>query len=111
MKSLDIYNNIKYLSIFNEIKVFINKVTIDTRKISNNDCYIGIKGDKNDGNLFYMDAFNKGASLVILENFIINDEIMDYIKNNNKSLKKINLLLFEYLTPNSLFILHLLLLE
>ena len=28
-----------------------------------------------------------------------------------KSLKKINLLLFEYLTPNSLFILHLLLLE
>ena len=30
MKSLDIYNNIKYLSIFNEIKVFINKVTIDT---------------------------------------------------------------------------------
>ncbi len=86
MRTLDIYENVKYLSIFNEIDVNINKITIDTRKVCENDCYIGIKGDKNDGNLFYMDAFNKGASLVILENFIINDEIMDYIKNNNKSI-------------------------
>ena len=86
MKSLDIYNNIKYLYIFNEIKVFINKVTIDTRKISNNDCYIGIKGDKNDGNLLYMEAFNKGASIAILENFTITDEINDYLVKNNKSI-------------------------
>ena len=85
MNSLDIYNNIKYLSIFNEIKVFINKVTIDTRKISNNDCYIGIKGDKNDGNLLYMEAFNKGASIAILENFTITDEINDYL--NSKTLE------------------------
>ena len=65
MRTLDIYENVKYLSIFNEIDVNINKITIDTRKVCENDCYIGIKGDKNDGNLFYMDAFNKGAKQVL----------------------------------------------
>lgn len=86
MNTLDIYKNIKYLSLFNEVNRNINKITIDTRKVVDGDCYIGIKGDKNDGNLFYMDAFNKGASLVILEHFDINDEIMDYLVKNNKSI-------------------------
>ena len=86
MNTLDIYKNIKYLSLFNEVNRNINKITIDTRKVVDGDCYIGIKGDKNDGNLFYMDAFNKGASLVILERFNINDEVMDYLVKNNKSI-------------------------
>ena len=86
MNTLDIYKNIKYLSLFNEVNRNINKITIDTRKVVDGDCYIGIKGDKNDGNLFYMDAFNKGASLVILEHFDINDEVMDYLVKNNKSI-------------------------
>ena len=42
MRTLDIYENVKYLSIFNEIDVNINKITIDTRKVCENDCYIGI---------------------------------------------------------------------
>jgi len=49
MKTLDIYKTLKYLSLFNEINTNINKITIDTRKIEKNDCYIGIKGEKNDG--------------------------------------------------------------
>ena len=79
MKTMDIYKNIKYLSLYNEISNKINKITIDTRKVVDNDCYIGIKGEKNDGNLFFMDAFKKGANLVILENFKMTDKVMDYI--------------------------------
>ena len=86
MKTLDIYKNIKYLSLYNEISNKINKITIDTRKVVDNDCYIGIKGEKNDGNLFFMDAFKKGANLVILENFKMTDKVMDYILKNNKSI-------------------------
>ena len=86
MKTLDIYKNIKYLSLYNEISGEINKITIDTRKVVDNDCYIGIKGEKNDGNLFFIDAFKKGANLVILENFKMTDEVMDYIVKNNKSI-------------------------
>ena len=86
MKTLDIYKTLKYLSLFNEINTNINKITIDTRKIEKNDCYIGIKGEKNDGNKFFMDAFEKGASLVILDNFEMTDEINDYLVKNNKSI-------------------------
>lgn len=39
----------------------------DTRNISEGDVYIGIKGETFDGNLFYKDAFSKGACAAILE--------------------------------------------
>lgn len=39
----------------------------DTRIINKNDIYVGIKGANFDGNLFYEDAFNKGAKVCILE--------------------------------------------
>ncbi len=39
----------------------------DTRKISKDDIYIGIKGKNFDGNKFFNEAFNKGASACILE--------------------------------------------
>lgn len=86
MKSLDIYNNIKYLNIFNEIDVDINKITIDSRKAENGDCYIAIKGEKNDGNKFYMDAFLKGASVAVLDNIDVTSEVENYLKENNKSI-------------------------
>ena len=86
MKSLDIYNNIKYLKIFNEIEININKITIDSRKVEAGDCYIGIKGEKNDGNKFFMDAFLKGASVSILDNANVTDEVENYLKENNKSI-------------------------
>ena len=61
MKTLDIYKTLKYLSLFNEINTNINKITIDTRKIEKNDCYIGIKGEKNDGNKFFIDVVGAAA--------------------------------------------------
>lgn len=84
MKFSEVFNNTSYLSIYNEIDGYINNFVIDTRKVSSGDCYIAIKGENNDGNLLFMDAFNNGASIVILDNFLINDEVMEYLKNNNK---------------------------
>ncbi len=86
MKSIDIYDNIKYLNLYNEVLLDINKITIDSRKVEENDCYIGIKGEKNDGNKFYMDAFLNGANLVILDNLDVTEEIKDYLVKNNKSI-------------------------
>ena len=42
--------------------------TKDTRTINVGDIYVGIKGEVYDGNTFYMEAFNKGASACILDN-------------------------------------------
>lgn len=39
----------------------------DTRTIKENDIYIGIKGEKIDGNSFYEEAFQKGAICCILD--------------------------------------------
>lgn len=86
MKSEEIYNNVNYLTIYNKIDIDINKITIDSRKVQENDCYIGIKGENNDGNKFYTDAFNNGASIVILDNVIVDKALEDYLINNNKSI-------------------------
>ena len=52
--------------------IIINSFSIDTRTINDGDIYIGIKGESFDGNLFYLDAFEKGAKGVILNKSIKN---------------------------------------
>jgi len=49
----------------------------DTRKIKSGDVYIGIKGEVFDGNQFYLDAIEKGASVCILDNIEDNYEYGD----------------------------------
>lgn len=85
MNTLEIYKHLEIIKIINEININIETVTIDTRKVTNNSCFIGIKGEKIDGNLLYKQAFEKGANLVILEYFEENKENLDYLINNNKS--------------------------
>ena len=46
----------------------------DTRTIKEGDCYIGIKGETFDGNLFWEKALENGASTVIVQNVEIEDE-------------------------------------
>ena len=45
--------------IFGDENLKIENFSKDTREINENDCYIGIKGETFDGNLFYEDAFNE----------------------------------------------------
>lgn len=85
MNTLEIYKNLKTVKIINEINVDIENVTIDTRKVEKGSCFIGIKGEKTDGNLLYKNAFEAGASLVILEYFDESPENINYLKENNKS--------------------------
>lgn len=46
----------------------------DTRTINNSDIYVGIKGETFNGNNFYQEAFNNGASLCILDDDTIINE-------------------------------------
>ena len=54
---------------------------IDTRTIKKGNIFVGIKGDKFNGNTFYVDAFDKGARMCILDNDTIVDE--KYINKKN----------------------------
>lgn len=56
----------------------------DTRTIEQGDTYIGIKGEKFDGNLFWKEAFHKGADIVIIEECELNPKDLDTYKQQNK---------------------------
>lgn len=58
----------------------------DTRIIKENDVYIGIKGESFDGNKFYEEALNKGASCCILDNI---DSTLDLTKYKDKTIIKV----------------------
>ena len=76
----------KDLSIKNIIEVTKGKLLVgneeyicksyskDTRTIKEGDCYIGIKGENFDGNIFWEKALENGASTVIVQNVEIEDE-------------------------------------
>ena len=55
----------------------------DTRTIKKDDCYIGIKGEKFDGNLFWKKALENGASTVIVENVDFSKENLTKWENKN----------------------------
>lgn len=48
---------------------------IDTRKISKDDVYVGIKGENFDGNTLYEKALENGAKVCILQNVEITEEV------------------------------------
>ena len=53
--------------IFGDNETVCEDFSKDTRTIKKGDVYIGIKGEKFDGNLFYEDAFQNGAKVCILQ--------------------------------------------
>ena len=78
--------NMKDLSIKNILEITEGKLLVgneenicksyskDTRTIKDGDCYIGIKGENFDGNIFWEKALENGASTVIVQNVEIEDE-------------------------------------
>ena len=55
----------------------------DTRTIQKGDTYIGIKGEKFDGSLFWKDAFDKGADTVIIHKIDLKKEEIEKYHNKN----------------------------
>lgn len=53
----------------------------DTRKINENDVYIGFKGEKFDGNTLWKEALEKGASVAIVENIDFSNADLSGLKN------------------------------
>ena len=69
----------------------------DTRTIKNGDIYIGIKGEKFDGNMFWKEALDKGALGAIIQNIEITpkekekyyDKVIIVVKDSMKALQEI----------------------
>ena len=50
-------------------QLVIESYSKDTRTIQKGDCYVGIKGESFDGNTFWKEAIEKGASACLLDSF------------------------------------------
>jgi len=86
-KNLALSNNLK-LNILKELsgnkkissKINLKQAGINSREISKNDIFFAIKGKKNNGNNFVGQAFNKKASLVIVNKINKDNNIARQIK-------------------------------
>ena len=63
-----------------------NNYSKDTRTLKKGDTYIGIKGEKFDGSLFWKEALNNGAETVIINNIKINNDEIEQYKIQNKNI-------------------------
>ena len=70
-----------YKIIYDLKSKYNSNIVFDTRLIKENDIFIGLKTDKNDGNLYYKDALKKKASLLIV-NVKIDHSKLVYVKDS-----------------------------
>ena len=59
MNLYDILKNIHYKKILNIQDITINNIVIDTKKIKEGDIFIGIKGERIDGNNLFFRCIKK----------------------------------------------------
>ena len=69
----DIINKFNGTLLLGDENLALENLSKDTRTINKGDIYIGIKGEVFDGNKFYKEALDKGASCCILDNIPDND--------------------------------------
>lgn len=63
----EIANAVKGKIIFGKEDVFVESVVVDSRKVTENALFFGIPGERVDGNNYVMSAFEKGATIAIIE--------------------------------------------
>ena len=81
LKIKDILKCTKGKLIIGDIEQECKNYSKDTRTLKKGDTYIGIKGEKFDGSLFWKDALNNGAETVIINKVELKD-IEKYQKQN-----------------------------
>lgn len=71
----DILEITKGTLVIGDKKIVCENFSKDTRTIQESDVYVGIKGEKFNGNLLYVQALEKGAKVCILQEIEIQEEI------------------------------------
>lgn len=78
MELTELLNSISAIQVIGEVqRRDVGDIQYDSRKVKSNDVFVAIKGFKTDGHKFLMDAINKGAVAVVVEqDNVIPDEII-----------------------------------
>ena len=85
MELTQLLNSVKAIQVIGEVqRKDVSGLFYDSRRIIKNSVFIAIKGYKTDGHKFILDALNKGAIAVILEE---NNSVPDEIFTHNNAAK------------------------
>lgn len=90
MKNIKVEDILKICNaklVYGNLQAECENFSKDTRQIEQNDVYIGIKGENFDGNTLYETAFKNGASVCIIQDIEIPQEIQN--KYPNKTIIKV----------------------
>lgn len=85
MQLTELLNSVKVIQVTGEVqRKDVAGIYYDSRRVNKNSVFAAIKGFKTDGHRFILDAINKGAIAVILED---NQSVPDEIFNHEKIAK------------------------
>ena len=83
MKVKEIVEIIKGKLVKGDLEAEVGNFSKDTRTIMVGETYIGIKGENFDGNILWKEAFDKGATTVILQGIEFSKLELEKIQNKN----------------------------
>jgi len=104
MELTQLINSIKTIQVIGEVqRKDVSGIFYDSRKVVENSVFVAIKGYKTDGHKFILDAINKGALAIILEdNNSVPDEIFIHgktakilVKDSRKAMAEVSHSLFK----------------
>lgn len=82
----DILYGVGIKSVFGSTETYINTIQFDSRKISNEDLFVAIKGIEFDGHDFIQDAINRGANTIVHEDVLMSkDKGINYVQVKKSS--------------------------
>lgn len=89
MELTDLINSLKVIQVAGDVqRKEISRITYDSRDVTSNSIFVAIKGFQTDGHNFIIDAINKGADAVILDNDSVIPEEIFIHRNVTKILVK-----------------------
>ena len=62
----DILNNTNSKLLNGNVNTIVEDIIINSTQVINNSCFFGIKGNNTDGSLYYKEALEKGANVLVL---------------------------------------------
>lgn len=84
MKLTDLIKDLKPVKINGKSDIGINKIEYDSRKVTQNDVFVAVRGYKTDGHNYIEQAIKNGAAAVIAEEHTENIKVCEIITDNTR---------------------------
>ncbi len=95
MKLYDMIANLKFIGIKNYQELEIDSLTCDSKEKTNNGLYFCIKGTKNDGHEYVLDAISNGAVSLVVERFLDLPITQILVSNVRKAMSQLSSIFYE----------------